>query len=155
MLAGSRKRRTWNALPDLLDANIWIALSVADHTHHARAVQYLETEASERLAFCRMTELALLRLLTNTRALGDVALDGRSAWASLQALIASPRVVRIEEPAMLDEVLGAWAADLDVRGKHWSDAYLAAFAVASKSRLVTFDSDFKRYPGPSYLLLTA
>lgn len=142
-------------MPDLLDANIWIALSVADHTHHARAVRYVETEASEHLAFCRMTELALLRLLTNARALGDVALDGRGAWATLQALIASPRLVRLEEPAMLDEVLGAWAADLDVRGKHWSDAYLAAFAMTSKSRLVTFDSDFKRYPGPSYLLLTA
>jgi toxin-antitoxin system PIN domain toxin len=142
-------------LPDLLDANIWIALSVADHTFHARSVRYIETEASDRLAFCRMTELALLRLLSNAKALGDVALDGGGAWATLQGLIASPRVVRLEEPMMLDEVLGAWAADIDVRGKHWSDAYLAAFAVASKSRLVTFDSDFKRYSGLSYLLLSA
>jgi hypothetical protein len=58
-----------------------------------------------------------------------------------------------EEPAGLDEILGAWGAELDVRGKDWTDAYLAAFATASGARLVSFDADFARYPGLSWLHL--
>jgi predicted nucleic acid-binding protein len=40
-----------------------------------------------------------------------------------------------------------------VRGGSWTDAYLAAFAMASGSRLVTFDAHFHRYPGLEFLHL--
>ncbi len=138
---------------DLLDANVWIALTVPDHVHHARAVRYVKAEAGVPLSFCRVTELALLRLLSNVRAFKDVALTGQDAWRTLQALFESPKVTRLEEPAALDDVLGAWSGTLDIRGKHWTDAYLAAFAIASGCRLVSYDADFGRFPGLSWLQL--
>lgn len=132
-------------MADLLDASVWVALSAPDHVHHARARRYWEEEAAEELAFCRVTALALLRYLTNPRILGEVALDGVSAWRALATWLATPGVRWVDEPPGLDEWLGRWSGDLDLRGGHWTDAYLAAFAVAGGHRLVAFDGDFRRY----------
>lgn len=40
-----------------------------------------------------------------------------------------------------------------VRPKDWSDADLAAFAIAGDLRLVSFDRDFARFPGLDLLHL--
>jgi predicted nucleic acid-binding protein len=42
---------------------------------------------------------------------------------------------------------------LGIRGRHWTDAYLAAFATAGGYRLVSFDAGFARYPGLAWLHL--
>ena len=140
-------------MADLLDASVWVALSVTDHEHHGRALRYWREQGSSELAFCRMTELALLRLLSGPALLGEDRLDGEAAWQALRTWRSSPVVSRLEEPDGLDEILGAWGAQLDIRGADWTDAYLAAFATASGARLVSFDADFARYPGLSWLHL--
>lgn len=66
-------------MPGLLDVSVWVPLSAPDHVHHGRARRYWEREAPEEIAFCRITELALLRHLTNPRILGEAALDGAAA----------------------------------------------------------------------------
>ena len=142
-------------MPDLLDASVWLPLSAPDHVHHARARQYWDVESADTLAFCRVTALALLRLLTNPRVLGDAVLDGAVAWEALETWLATPRVTYLPESAGLDQVLGGWASEIDIRGGHWTDAYLAAFAVSSGSRLVTFDTDFGRFGGLPLLHLAA
>jgi predicted nucleic acid-binding protein len=107
------------------------------------------------LAFCRVTALALLRHLTNPRILGDAALGGGAAWRALKTWLALPQIKLLGEPAGLDEVLGQWAGQLDLRAGKWTDAYLAAFAAAGSCRLVAFDDDFRRYPGVEFLHLRA
>jgi uncharacterized protein len=138
---------------DLLDSSVWLPLSAPDHVHYHRARRYWDHEAAEELAFCRVTALALLRHLTNPRILGQAALDGGAAWRALRTWLALPQITLLGEPAGLDELLGRWAENLDVRGGRWTDAYLAAFAGASGCRLVAFDSDFHRYPGLEFLHL--
>lgn len=140
-------------MPDLLDASVWIALSAPEHVHHARARRYWDDEAADQLVFCRATALALLRYLTNPRILGAAALDGGVAWRVLATWLAVPTVSLVGEPAGLDELLGRWSGALDLRGGHWTDAYLAAFAAASGCRLVALDSDFGRYPAVALLHL--
>jgi uncharacterized protein len=140
---------------DLLDASVWLPLSAPDHVHYARARHYWDHEARQELAFCRMTALALLRHLTNDRILGEAALDGAAAWQALRTWMAVPRISLLSEPAGLDELLEQWAGQLDLRGGRWTDAYLAAFAVASGGRLVAFDGDFLDYPGVEFLHLRA
>lgn len=140
-------------MPDLLDVSVWVALSAGDHSHYARSRRYWDEEASDELAFCRLTALALLRHLTNPRILGEEALDGSGAWRALTTWLAVPRITLLAEPPGLDEFLGSWSDQLDLRGGHWTDAYLAAFAVASGCRLVSFDSDFRRYLGVEFLHL--
>jgi toxin-antitoxin system PIN domain toxin len=140
-------------MPDLLDASVWVALSTGDHSHYARSRRYWDEEASDELAFCRLTALALLRHLTSPRILGEEALDGSRAWRALTTWLAVPRITLLAEPPGLDEFLGRWSDQPDLRGGHWTDAYLAAFAAASGCRLVSFDSDFRRYPGVEFLHL--
>lgn len=138
---------------DLLDVSVWLPLSAPDHVHYARARQYWEKEAASELVFCRMTGLALLRLLTNPRVLGKAALAGGAAWRALETWLAVPRVSLLPEPAGLDELLAQWGARHNLRGGEWTDAYLAAFAAASGCRLVAFDRDFHRYNGIEFLHL--
>ena len=144
-----------NASPDLLDASVWLPLSAPDHVHHARARRYWEAESADQLAFCRVTALAFLRLTTNVAVLGDAVLDGPGAWHALRTWLDAPRVDFLAEPPGVDEVLARWATGLDLRRGHWTDAYLAAFAVAAGSRLVTFDADFSRFQGLSWIRLAA
>lgn len=138
---------------DLLDASVWLPLSAPDHVHYARVRRYWDHEAGQELAFCRVTALALLRHLTNSRILGEAALDGAAAWRALRTWLALPQITLLSEPAGLDELLEQWAVRLDLRGGRWTDAYLAAFAAASGCRLVAFDSDFNDYPGVEFLHL--
>jgi len=138
---------------DLLDASVWLPLSAPDHAHYLRARRYWDDEAASELAFCRITALALLRLLTNPKILGEATLDGGAAWRALETWLALPQITLLGEPAGLDELLGQWAGQLDLRAGKWTDAYLAAFAAASDCRLVAFDSDFHRYPGVEFLHL--
>lgn len=142
---------------DLLDVSVWLPLSAPDHIHHLRARRYWDEEASDELAFCRITALALLRLLTNRHILGDAVLNGESAWRALETWLAQSRITFISEPAGINELLEHWAGRFDLRGARWTDAYLAAFAAAGDCRLVTFDgafdSDFRVYPGVEFLHL--
>jgi len=139
---------------DLLDASVWLPLSAPEHVHYPRARRYWDEESASELAFCRVTALALLRHLTNARILGDAALDGRAAWRALEAWLALPHITLLAEPPGLGELLAQWAGKHDLRAGQWTDAYLAAFAVASGCRLVAFDGDFHRYQGLEFLHLT-
>jgi toxin-antitoxin system PIN domain toxin len=138
---------------DLLDVSVWLPLCAPDHVHHRRAIRYWEQEAAGELVFCRVTALGLLRLLTNPRILGSRVLDTAAAWRALEAWLATPQVRLMDEPAGVDELLAVWSASLDIHGGAWTDAYLAAVAVARGCRLVAFDGDFRRYPGLSFLHL--
>jgi toxin-antitoxin system PIN domain toxin len=140
---------------DLLDASVWLPLSAPEHVDYPRARRYWEEESASELAFCRVTALALLRHLTNARMLGSAALDGRAAWQALETWLAIPKITLLAEPPGLEELLSQWSTQIDLRGGHWTDAYLAAFAAASGCRLVAFDRDFHRYPGIEFLHLTA
>ncbi len=49
----------------LPDVNIWIALAAEGHVHHAPAREWFTAQADVSVAFCRITQMGLLRLLTN------------------------------------------------------------------------------------------
>jgi len=133
-------------MPDLLDANVWLALSVGDHAHHERALRYWDDESDDKLVLCRTTAMALLRLLTNPKVVGEAALDGPFAWAALESWRTHPRIRWETEPEGLDSTLMQFVVPVDPRGGQWTDCYLAAFAVAGGYRLVTFDRGFRSYP---------
>jgi uncharacterized protein len=141
-------------MPDLLDVNVWLALSSADHVHHANARQYWQENADDTRAFCWATAMATLRLFTNETASAGKTLPAREAWQALQRWLGHPGVEMMAEPEHLDEMLGHWAQRLPLRGGDWTDAYLAAFAVVGGYRLVSFDRGFRRFPELDFLLLS-
>jgi toxin-antitoxin system PIN domain toxin len=130
----------------LLDVNVWLAAAWARHVHHAVARRYMDGEDDE-MAFCRVTEAALLRLLTNRAVCGDEALTRRQAWDVLLSLQNDPRIKFIQEPRGLAPLWIAFSKRDDRSHQLWTDDYLAAFAQTIGAELVTLDGSVRtRYP---------
>jgi uncharacterized protein len=130
----------------LLDVNVWLAAAWARHRHHGVAKRWLDDEEDE-LAFCRVTQMALLRLTTNPAITGREMLSRREAWELVEHLTADPRVRFLPEPDGLVPLWMAWSKRDDHDHLLWTDDYLAAFAQAANADLVTLDSVFRtRYP---------
>lgn len=138
---------------DLPDVNVWLALGVPDHSLHRRARRYWYEESGRELAFCRITALGFLRLITNSSVMGDEPLTVPQAWEAYLAFRRLPEVILAPEPEGSETLLEAWATDGNPSRHHWTDAYLAAFATAGAFRLVTFDRDFTRFPDLDLLRL--
>jgi uncharacterized protein len=139
---------------DLLDANVWLALAAEAHVHHDRAAAYWETEAAPTNAFCRVTQLAFLRHLTNRAIMNHQVLSPAAAWKKLLEFLALPEVAWLDEPAGLDQRLGEFCNLGRTSPNLWTDAYLAAFAKCAGVRLVTFDHGFSRFRGLELLILS-
>lgn len=112
----------------LLDANVLIALVVADHVHHDAAEEWF-TNSNEAFATCPITEGSLVRLLVRE---GHGAADAR---AIVTALAADDRHEFLADSVPYADVhLGGVVGHRQV-----TDAYLAQLARAHDIRLVTFD----------------
>ena len=142
----------------LCDSNVWLALALSKHAHHAAAREWFEAvEEPESICFCRATQQTFLRLLTNASVLspyGNLPLTNRQAWETYAALRADDRVVlRAEEPAGLETRWERLAVCDTASPKIWMDAYLAAFALAGGYQMVTTDAAFKQFRGLNLELL--
>ena len=143
---------------DLCDSNVWLALALSKHAHHAAAREWFEAVPDPRsVLFCRATQQTFLRLLTNASVLspyGNPPLTNRQAWAAYQALLADDRIAfRSEEPAGLEAQWRRFAVRETASPKIWMDAYLAAFALAGGYRMVTTDAAFRQFRGLDLELL--
>ena len=114
-------------MTSLLDANVLIALVVADHVHHDATEVWLAREAS--FATCPVTEGSLVRLLVR---------EGQPAAVAQQVVAAIADDPRHE----------FWPDDLSYRDvsmkgvighRQVTDAYLAQLARGRGGRLATFD----------------
>lgn len=111
----------------LLDANVLIALTLAEHEHHATASTW--AAGVDRVAVCPIVEGALIRFLVRM---------GESATAAASVLRAVRAMPRCE---FWPDSLSYADADLvRVRGhRQVTDAYLAGLAAAHDGVLATFD----------------
>lgn len=114
--------------PVLLDANVLIALAVADHVHHDAAEDWFSGRRG-RFATCPITQGALIRLVMRHGA------DAGQGTAVLARFTAHRAHV-------------FWADDLDfgvvtmsgvIGHRQVTDAYLAALARHHGSQVATFD----------------
>jgi predicted nucleic acid-binding protein len=104
-------------------------------------------QEEDELAFCRVTQMALLHLMTNPAITGRDALSRRAAWDAFDQLMGDPRVHFLPEPETLVPLWKALSKKDDHDHLLWTDDYLAAFAQAIDADLVTFDTVFRlRYP---------
>lgn len=138
---------------DLPDINVWVALVYAGHADHAAAKAWFDAAELQSAAFCRVSHMGLLRLLTNEKVMGDAVLSQRGAWGVYDVLYSDERVVFALEPADIEVCWRGFASSPHSATKRWTDAYLAAFAVTNDLRLVSFDKGFRRYEGLKYSLL--
>jgi toxin-antitoxin system PIN domain toxin len=137
----------------LVDVNVWLAAAWARHVHHDIAKRWVDAEEDD-MAFCRVTELAVLRLTTNRTVMGDDVLTRRRAWDLLLALQADPRIRFAPEPRGLAPLWIAFSKRDDTSHLLWTDDYLAAFAQAAGCELVTLDAAVhSRYPSVDVMVL--
>ena len=142
----------------LCDVNVWLALALSGHVHHAAARDWLETVGEPTsVLFCRATQQAFLRLLTHAAVLapyGNPPLTNQQAWQAYEALLADDRIIfRVQEPAGLDRHWKEFALRETASPKLWMDAYLAAFAHAGGFRMVTSDTAFRQFSVLDLVLL--
>jgi toxin-antitoxin system PIN domain toxin len=129
----------------LPDVNVWLAAAWSRHSEHNTAKTWIDGEESE-MAFCRVSQMALLRLLTNPAITKEDVLSRCRAWEVFEKFIADPRIRLLAEPQGLDSLWRAFSKKEDKSHLLWTDDYFAAFAQAADAELITFDrAFFKRY----------
>ena len=130
----------------LLDSNVWAALTIDRHEHHAKALQWFDRAPDDQsTCFCRMTQNSFLRLISSETIFQEDAVSNQEAIAIYSRFLADPRIGWLEEPAGLESVWLKGAAYRSPSPKRWMDAYLFAYALLSKAALVTFDRGFRQY----------
>ncbi len=140
----------------LIDANVWLALAVSAHPHRTPARAWFDGQPDASCAFCRLTQLALLRHVTNSKIMGVANVQSQQqAWQTYESLATDPRVVFLDEPVGLSPIFKSLTHSSFPAHKQWSDAYLAAFAECHSLEIVTFDAGFKPSSGLRVRLLTA
>jgi toxin-antitoxin system PIN domain toxin len=137
------------------DVNVWLALAVIEHVHHAAAAAWYESGSCEKIAFSRITQMGFLRLLTNNKALGSDALTVVEAWKKFDLWRGAERVTYATEPDGLEREWRNLSTTPGHGANFWTDAYLVAFAARSGFTLVTFDRQLSRTKGVAVELLGA
>ena len=129
----------------LPDVNVWIAIAADRHVHHDFARQWFDSAVAP-VCFCRVTQMAFLRLLTNPKVMGEDSLSPAGAIAVYRQLASDERVRFAPEPPNIES---AWISLMSAReasGSTWTDAYLAAFALEAGFRLISFDRGMRHWP---------
>jgi toxin-antitoxin system PIN domain toxin len=128
-----------NSLLIFPDVNVWLALASSRHVHRAVATQWFESLGDGEPIFCRLTQMGLLRLLT-TEAVMDVdVMTQRQAWSVYDSFVRDSGARFVYEPRTLDATFRDSSRLGTASPKHWTDSYLAAFALETEARLITFD----------------
>jgi uncharacterized protein len=126
----------------LLDANVLIALVVAEHVHHDTAAEWLSASNSD-FATCPITQGSLVRFLLRS---------GHSASAARDVVVAVGDANRHE--FWPDHVP---FADVEMGGvvghRQVTDAYLAQLARSREGQLVTLDSGLAHLHGDVAVLI--
>lgn len=138
---------------DVPDLNLWLALIDPDHEHHPRARRYWEIEAGTDIAFCRVTMLGLLRLLTNSRVMHGAPFTTTEAWDAYHAFAALPEVCFVEDSLAAEKRFELLTRVQGFPAHRWTDAWIAALALTGGARVVSFDSDFTTFPDLDFLHL--
>ena len=97
----------------------------------------------------------MLGLLTHPKVMRGSPFTPAEAWLAYRSFLDLPEVAFLSENPCLELQFVAWTNTATFVPHRWTDAWLAAQAFTTGSRLVSFDSDFLAFPSLSFLHLTA
>ena len=120
------------ALPDV---NVLLALAWPNHQHHAAAHRWFRGEARHGWATCALTQLAFIRLSSNSAYTAE-AVDPGAAAAVLQQYCTHPGHQFWESPPAAEPRLYQRA----LGHQQVNDAWMVELARQRGGRLVTFDA---------------
>lgn len=140
----------------LADVNIWLAIMLQQHPHHQLVLDWWKEDVlanRRKVAFCRITQLALLRLLTNKTVMGKQRRNYQDAYAHYSHLLAADSVIFVREPEGIEAHLKKHCRMAGSSSNFWTDSYLAAFAATAGFEFVTLDRGFRRFDSLDLKLL--
>lgn len=137
---------------NVVDANVLLYAVNTSADRHEEARSWLDAELTGRstVGFTWLALLAFLRLSTKPGLFPaplpvDGALDRVSDW------LAQPTSVLLEPTAQHSQVLRGLLGSSGTGGNLTSDAHLAALAIEHRGAIVSYDSDFGRFPGVRWI----
>ena len=131
----------------LLDVNVVLAASRADHPHHGPVRAWFDDllAADDDFTVPTIVWASFLRLATNRRVF-PVPTPRSAAFAFIDATCAQPHhVLTGPGPRHLD-LLRTVCDEADATGDLVPDAVIAAVAVEQGCEVVSMDRDFARFP---------
>ncbi len=137
----------------LVDINVWLAIAYDLHVHHDLAANWFESIGGGQAVFCRLTQLGLLRLLTNATVMDADVMGQMRAWQVFDKFLSDFRVRFIAEPEQLDPAFRLRTRSHHSAPKAWADAYLGAMAEVSGLAIVSLDRAFASMPGVEAVIL--
>jgi toxin-antitoxin system PIN domain toxin len=136
----------------LPDVNVWLALTSRRHVHAPVCSAWLNSIDSGAVGFCRVSQMGLLRLLTNASVMGGDVLSSLDSWRAYRTLMTDERIQFVPEPFALEPEWLKLTSQDKPAPKLWTDAYLAAFARAGGMQFVTLDRAVLSIAGEALLL---
>ncbi len=131
----------------LADINTLLPMLVLGHPHRKPALDWWSRQPAGRVGLCRFVQLGIVRLLTNPRIMSAKAISARAGWDLTAELLADERLVFWPEPDGFEHHYPKLLRYAVPTPGVVSDAYLAAFALARRAAIATFDRGFDQYEG--------
>ncbi len=136
---------------NVVDANVLLYAVNEDAVHHEASRSWLDDSLSGArvVGFSWMALLAFLRLATKP-GLFARPLTPALALAIVEAWLAQPAAQVLEPTLRHLVVVGRLLEATGVGGNLVNDAHLAALALEHRGVVITYDSDFGRFPDVSW-----
>jgi uncharacterized protein len=135
---------------NVVDANVLLYAVNSDSDRHVVSRRWLDDALSggATVGLSWIALLAFVRLATK-RGLFATPLDTSEAIDRVQAWLGAPGAVVVEPTAAHLTVVRDLLSAARAGGNLVNDAHLAALAIEHRGSIVSFDSDFDRFPGVS------
>jgi len=136
----------------IVDANVLLYAVDADSRFHAEARDWLEgaLNGATRVGLPWISLVAFQRIITHPRVTAR-PLDAAAAWGYVTDWLAADQAWVPSAGARHGEILGRLLTEGDLRGNLVTDAHLAALAIEHGVDLVSYDSDFARFDGVTWV----
>ncbi len=142
-------------MQNLCDVNVLLAIVDANQVFHEKANSWLNQMGKpDDVVICRLSQLAMLRLLSNPSVMGRDVRTLKEAWDIHDTMMSDERFVFRSEPSNIDSIFRKLTVHPKTSYKLLQDAYLAAFAESGGMKLVTFDKDFRNFSGLNMQILS-
>ncbi len=122
------------------DVNVWLAALLPEHIHHMTANSWWKSDEFEAICFTRITQISVLRLLTNSTVMNGKPLTMKAAWKTYDGLFDDDRVSYMPEGPDVDRLFRHYASDDVSSPKAWADSWLLAMAESHDGIIITLDT---------------
>jgi toxin-antitoxin system PIN domain toxin len=137
----------------IIDANVLINAVNTTSKHHEPACAYLNDalSAAEPVVIPWLNLIAFARITTHIPFYND-PLTTEEALHHIDVWLAAPPVTTEAPNQNVAKRLRQLITDTHGTSRLFNDAYLAALAIENDAELVSFDTDFARFPGLRWTL---